>query len=408
MASRPLLGRGITPASARAAVALAALAVLAACVCAALLAGPGAPDELYLPLAVSASPRAWAQSRLGVDGSTMLVTSPSMSSVLGAREAQVEEDADAEDGAGAAAGEGAESDADRVREQLGEKEDEARAASRYGGDDNEDGDLAPQTRMPEDGPGGYLAPADEDGAAKSDKGEDEYVDDIDIPARHSLAASRGRDVPLISLTTHSAPPATIEIKPYDPAATVSLTQSEWRSGSCQNEGYTHELKSQTGPTCPAFQALTEWKETHNGCHAGQMKTEWKCASVQVFKSTLYIVVLQSTLYILWYQKYSVDYSKALSSIVVLQSTLYILWHQKYSIDYAEVRLGTKVSEGENFQRVEHHPGVRPCHIECRKFTREMTFESSWAFYIVDALGLVWQHGQDIGVNPKPRTLNPKP
>jgi hypothetical protein len=264
MASRPLLaGRGLTPAwrvAARAAVALAALAALAACVCAALLAGPGAPDELYLPLAVSASPLAWAQARLGVDGSTMLVTSPSMSSVLGAREAQVEEDADAEDGAG--------------------------AASRYEGDDNEDGDLAPQTRMTEDGPGGYLAPADEDGAAKSEQGEDEYVDDIDIPARHSLAASRGRDVPLTSLTTHSAPPATIQIKPYDPAATVSLTQSEWRSGSCQHEGYTHELKSQTGPTCPAFQALTEWKETHNGCHAQQMKTEWKCASVQVFKSTL--------------------------------------------------------------------------------------------------------------------------
>ena len=175
MATRPLLagrhGGSHTPAPAwrfatRAAVALAALAALAACVCAALLAGPGAPDELYLP-GVSASPRARAQVRLSVDGSTMLVTSPSMSSVLGAREAQVEEDADAEDGAGAAAGEGAESDADRVREQLGEKEDEARAASRYEGDDNEDGDLAPQTRMPEDGPGGNLAPADEDGAASS-------------------------------------------------------------------------------------------------------------------------------------------------------------------------------------------------------------------------------------------------
>jgi hypothetical protein len=51
---------------------------------------------------------------------------------------------------------------------------------------------------------------------------------------------------------------------------VSLTQSEWRSGSCQLEEYTHDLKSQTGPTCPELQALTDWKETHNGCQAGQI------------------------------------------------------------------------------------------------------------------------------------------
>ena len=330
MATRPLLagrhGGSHTPAPAwrfatRAAVALAALAALAACVCAALLAGPGAPDELYLP-GVSASPRARAQVRLSVDGSTMLVTSPSMSSVLGAREAQVEEDADAEEGAGAAAGEGAESDADRVREKLGEKEDEARAASRYEGDDNEDRDLSPQTRMSPSN----LSPADEDYAAKSDKDEDEYVDDIDIPARHSLAASRGRDVPLTSLNNHvdidiQAPPAKIEITPYDPAATVSLTKSEWHSGSCQNEGYTHDLKSQTGPQCPAFQALTEWKVTHNGCRQGQMKTEWKCASVQVFKCTLY-TVLSKVLYILWYQKYSIDYVKLRLGTKVLKSILY--------------------------------------------------------------------------------------
>jgi hypothetical protein len=281
-ANTPLLaGRGgapvPTPAGRAAVRAAVALAVLAACVCAALLAfpsSPAAPAELYLPLAVPAwAPPARGHARLGVEGSTLLAAMPSMSSsVLGARKEQVEEDDGAEAGAGAANDDG-ESDADRVRDQLGVQEDDARATSSFEGSDEDT----------EEGPHGDLAPADANDDTESgdegDEGGDEYVEDIDVTAGHLLASSRGRGGPLTSLkkgsNTHSTPKK-IEIKPYDPSATVGLTPGSWHHTHCRHEGRLEHLKSQSGPTCHSYEALTDWKMVN--CGHGRMKTMYRCAS----------------------------------------------------------------------------------------------------------------------------------